>query len=285
MSKSAKPLWPDPMGLPFGLFGASPPPAPEPVAASPMTQAFMQPFAQGLAGGVDMVKQFLGSLPGGTSVPGFLLPTVDVEEIDKRISDLRAAESWLDVNLNMLRATIQGLEVQRHTIAAIRSLGAMPDMPPAPKAAAPAPSPAPMASPTPSGLPPGWPVSRKAAEVEPEPEEEAIEEPEEPEEEAEPEPTPPPRVAKKSRKRPAAKSSSPEKSAAAEAPANTINNMVASNWLGYMQDQFTKVAQAALASAPKAVKAVEAAPPPAAKAARKAVRKGKAPAKKARRKA
>jgi len=48
-------------------------------------------------------------------------PTTDLDELDKRISDLKAVEQWLNVNLSMLRATIQGLEVQRGTIATIKS--------------------------------------------------------------------------------------------------------------------------------------------------------------------
>ncbi|WP_288108735.1 PhaM family polyhydroxyalkanoate granule multifunctional regulatory protein [Limnobacter sp.] len=70
--------------------------------------------------GVDFVKKIWGSLP----LPSVMTPTTDLEELDKRISDLKAVEQWLNVNLSMLRATIQGLEVQRGTIATIKSFGA-----------------------------------------------------------------------------------------------------------------------------------------------------------------
>ncbi|MCX7901887.1 MAG: hypothetical protein N2483_06295 [Burkholderiaceae bacterium] len=53
--------------------------------------------------------------------PGVLAPTLDVAELDKRIADLRAVEQWLALNANMLRATIQTLEVQRNTIATLKS--------------------------------------------------------------------------------------------------------------------------------------------------------------------
>lgn len=69
--------------------------------------------------GLDFVKRVWGSLP----IPSVITPTTDVEELDKRISDLRAVEQWLNVNLSMLRATIQGLEVQRGTIATLKSFG------------------------------------------------------------------------------------------------------------------------------------------------------------------
>lgn len=69
--------------------------------------------------GLDFVKKVWGSLP----IPSVITPTTDVEELDKRISDLRAVEQWLNVNLSMLRATIQGLEVQRGTIATLKQFG------------------------------------------------------------------------------------------------------------------------------------------------------------------
>lgn len=69
--------------------------------------------------GFDFVKKIWGSLP----IPSVMSPTTDLDELDKRISDLKAVEQWLNVNLSMLRATIQGLEVQRGTIATIKSFG------------------------------------------------------------------------------------------------------------------------------------------------------------------
>ena len=67
--------------------------------------------------GFDFFKKIWGSLP----IPSVMNPTTDLDELDKRISDLKAVEQWLNVNLSMLRATIQGLEVQRGTIATIKS--------------------------------------------------------------------------------------------------------------------------------------------------------------------
>lgn len=56
----------------------------------------------------------------GTSNP-FGLPTMDVEELDKRIAELKSVESWLTLNLNVLKTTIQGLEVQRATLGALNA--------------------------------------------------------------------------------------------------------------------------------------------------------------------
>ena len=51
--------------------------------------------------------------PLGVPVPGMAMPTMDPQEIDKRINELKSVEGWLSMNLNMLRAAIQGLEMQR----------------------------------------------------------------------------------------------------------------------------------------------------------------------------
>lgn len=59
-------------------------------------------------------------------MPSMIAPTVDIEELDKRIADLRAVEQWLELNASMLRTTIQTLEVQRATIATLKGIsGAM----------------------------------------------------------------------------------------------------------------------------------------------------------------
>ncbi|MGI9027059.1 MAG: PhaM family polyhydroxyalkanoate granule multifunctional regulatory protein [Burkholderiaceae bacterium] len=252
MSNPAKPAWPDPGSLPFSLFGnaASPP------ASAGSSQAFGQPLAQGLAGGVDFMKKLWGNVPGNTAVPGFLLPTLDLDELDKRISDLKAAESWLEVNLNLLRATVQGLEVQRHTIAAIRSLGAVTEMPQAPKAASPAPL-------TPSGLPPGWPVAHAAEkansaatgetrrvtetervapdDAEPQASNEGVKADDTKTIEELP-------AATKKTARESTRASASLTEAPTASPTSALAGLAANNWLGYMQDQFAKVAKAALAS-------------------------------------
>ena len=58
----------------------------------------------------------------GFSLPGMVTPTLDVEELDKRITDMKAVEGWLKMNLNMLQMSIQGFEMQRATIAAIKAM-------------------------------------------------------------------------------------------------------------------------------------------------------------------
>mgnify|MGYP003342433262 FL=1 len=46
-----------------------------------------------------------------------------IEELEKRIKDLKSVENWLNLNLNILKSTIQGLEVQHATMMALKSFG------------------------------------------------------------------------------------------------------------------------------------------------------------------
>lgn len=74
---------------------------------------------------LDFVKNLWGSMSvPGISIPGLATPTLSVDELDKKIADLKAVESWLNLNLSMLRGTVQALEIQRGTIATLKSMGA-----------------------------------------------------------------------------------------------------------------------------------------------------------------
>lgn len=74
---------------------------------------------------LDFVKNLWGSMSvPGINLPSMASPSLSVDELDKKIADLKAVESWLNVNVSMLRGTIQALEVQRGTIATLKSMGA-----------------------------------------------------------------------------------------------------------------------------------------------------------------
>ena len=74
---------------------------------------------------LDFVKNLWGSMSvPGMGMPGITAPTMSVEELDKKINDLKAVEAWLNLNTSMLRGSIQALEVQRGTIATLKSMGA-----------------------------------------------------------------------------------------------------------------------------------------------------------------
>ena len=76
------------------------------------------------AGVMNDTLDFVKNLWGSMGVPGLTAPTLSVEELDKKINDLKAVESWLNLNMSMLRGSIQALEVQRDTIATLKSVGA-----------------------------------------------------------------------------------------------------------------------------------------------------------------
>jgi len=61
-------------------------------------------------------------LPGMSPLNPFGIPMVDLEELDKRIKDLKSVEAWLSLNLNVLKTTIQGLEVQKATLSALQDI-------------------------------------------------------------------------------------------------------------------------------------------------------------------
>ncbi len=64
--------------------------------------------------------------PMGLPMPGMVAPTLDMDAVEKKISDLKSVENWLNLNLNMLRLSIQGLEMQRNTLAAMKAMQSAP---------------------------------------------------------------------------------------------------------------------------------------------------------------
>lgn len=94
-----------------------------------------------------------GAVPGMAS---WVAPTLSVEEIDKRIQELKSVLFWLEQNTTALKATIQAMEVQKMTLSTLQSMNVSmadlakaftakpPAQPPAePAAAAPTPEPEP----------------------------------------------------------------------------------------------------------------------------------------------
>ena len=97
------------------------------------------PFANPVGDSLELMKRMWGfaglpSIPTAGNLasmaaripqqlPSMLAPTLDVNELEKRIADLRAVEQWLELNAGILRTTIQSLEVQRATIATLKGIG------------------------------------------------------------------------------------------------------------------------------------------------------------------
>jgi len=76
-----------------------------------------------LLASMEMMRQAWAALagPGGLAQAMSMTPPMSPEDLERRITELRSVENWLRMNLSMLSSTIQGLEVQRATIATLRS--------------------------------------------------------------------------------------------------------------------------------------------------------------------
>ena len=74
----------------------------------------------------NLATQAAGSaaqkLPQMPSLGSWIAPTMNVEELDKRIQELKAVQFWLDQNATALKATIQALEVQKMTLATLKGM-------------------------------------------------------------------------------------------------------------------------------------------------------------------
>ncbi|MDP1741803.1 MAG: hypothetical protein Q8M51_03390 [Polaromonas sp.] len=77
-------------------------------------------FLQNLAKqATDTATQKIPQLP---NLGNWIAPTLNVEELDKRIEELKAVQFWLDQNAMALKATIQALEVQKMTLATLKGM-------------------------------------------------------------------------------------------------------------------------------------------------------------------
>lgn len=70
-------------------------------------------FLQGL------VKNASSVLP---NIGQWVAPTLNPEELEKRIDELRTVQFWLEQNARMLGTTIQALEVQRMTLSTLKTM-------------------------------------------------------------------------------------------------------------------------------------------------------------------
>jgi hypothetical protein len=73
-------------------------------------------FLQNIAKGAS---QAIPQLP---NLSNWVAPTLNVEELEKRIEELKAVHFWLDQNSKALAATVQALEVQKMTLATLQGM-------------------------------------------------------------------------------------------------------------------------------------------------------------------
>lgn len=70
----------------------------------------------------DLVRGGSQSLPQMSNLSNWVAPTLNLAELEKRIGELKAVHFWLDQNSKALGATIQALEVQKMTLATLKSM-------------------------------------------------------------------------------------------------------------------------------------------------------------------
>lgn len=77
---------------------------------------FLQNLAKQAAGSASQ------SIPQLPNLGNWVAPTLNVEDLEKRIEELKAVQFWLDQNAAALKATIQALEVQKMTLATLKGM-------------------------------------------------------------------------------------------------------------------------------------------------------------------
>ena len=193
--------------------------------------------------GFDFLQNLAASGKGAAGPVGglhnWVAPTVSVDELDKRIQELKAVLFWLEQNGTALKATIQALEVQKMTLATLQGMNL--SMAEVARAFTLPTQGTPAAAPSPAATPEHWPFAAApapqpaaaptpAAEPEPQPE-------------PTPEPEPPAAAAPKAapaRKRP------PPAAAPAPAAAGLADPM---QWWGALTQQFQQIAANAMRDA------------------------------------
>jgi hypothetical protein len=70
----------------------------------------------------NLTKGAAGSAPQMPSLSSWIAPTISVEDVEKRIKELKSVQFWLEQNSRALTATIQALEVQKMTLATLEGM-------------------------------------------------------------------------------------------------------------------------------------------------------------------
>jgi len=70
----------------------------------------------------NLAKGATTNIPQMPNLSNWVAPTLNVEELEKRIDELKAVHFWLEQNSRALGATIQALEVQKMTLATLKGM-------------------------------------------------------------------------------------------------------------------------------------------------------------------
>ncbi len=70
----------------------------------------------------NLAKGATSTIPQMPNLSNWVAPTLNVEELEKRIEELKGVHFWLEQNSKALGATIQALEVQKMTLATLKGM-------------------------------------------------------------------------------------------------------------------------------------------------------------------
>ena len=56
-------------------------------------------------------------------IPGMITPTANIEEIEKKIGELKAVEAWLTLNVGFVQMTIKTLQMQKSALQTLQEAG------------------------------------------------------------------------------------------------------------------------------------------------------------------
>jgi hypothetical protein len=70
----------------------------------------------------ELPKDFMAFMqkmwnPMSYPVPGMFMPTAKVEDIEKKIAELKGVETWLTMNIGFIQMTVKTLEMQKAALA------------------------------------------------------------------------------------------------------------------------------------------------------------------------
>ena len=76
--------------------------------------------------GFDFLKQMASKSPASNpfmpNAGSWITPTLSVEELDKRINELKTVKMWLENNARLIDATVQAMQVQKMTLATLKTM-------------------------------------------------------------------------------------------------------------------------------------------------------------------
>jgi len=70
----------------------------------------------------NLVKTSSPAVPQIPNMANWIAPSLSVEDLEKRIAELKAVYFWLEQNARALQATMQALEVQKMTLATLKGM-------------------------------------------------------------------------------------------------------------------------------------------------------------------